>query len=178
MYACMYVCMYVCICRYWGSTHARYSVLRFVLRQLRPALPWNQSQHNMDRHLHLLGRRRVSTVCMYVCMDESSARKVFMKVFTMYCACNYMTIYRYCKYGIQVRMCMYVCNYVCMCTCRLAGQVGWLASIAPDSIKSRIQASEQRIGIAETAQVRSSRTVSVCMYACIVYVFMNLSILV
>ena len=60
-------------------------------------------------------------------------------------------------------MCMYVCIYVCMCTCRLAGQVGWLASIAPDSVKSRIQASEQRIGIAETAQVQSSRTVSVCM---------------
>eukprot|EP01036_Dinobryon_divergens_P034844 gene34844-45082_t len=31
-------------------------------------------------------------------------------------------------------------------------QVGWLASIAPDSIKSRIQASEQRVGIVETAQ--------------------------
>ncbi len=62
-------------------------------------------------------------VCMYVCMDESSARKVFMKVFTIYCACKYMTIYRYCKYRIKVRMCMYVCMYVRVL-------VGWQVRLA------------------------------------------------
>ena len=55
-----------------------------------------------------------------------------------------------------------------MYVCRLAGQVGWLASIAPDSIKSRIQASEQRVGIVETAQVRfihmDKQYCNACMY--------------
>ena len=77
---------------------------------------------------------------------------------------------------------VYVCMYVCMYVCRLAGQVGWLASIAPDSIKSRIQASEQRIGIVETAQVRSPHTqiciaeifIIICMYVCMYVVYLLL----
>lgn len=35
---------------------------------------------------------------------------------------------------------------------RLAGQIGWLCSIAPDTIKSRIQTSERPLGIIQTTR--------------------------
>ena len=45
-----------------------------------------------------------------------------------------------------------------ICIHRLAGQIGWIVSIAPDVVKSTIQTSEAPMGILETTkQIVASR---------------------